>query len=56
MEYSAPWDVLIVHVMYKFRSPSKLAGSVSRSDCLAIVTDVTFVNITVLDLGVGLGF
>ena len=40
--------------MYKLRSLTKLADSVSRSDCLAMVTAVTFVNKTVLVLGLGL--
>jgi hypothetical protein len=54
MEYSANWDVLIVQVMYKLRSLSKHTGSMSRSECLALVTAVKFVNIMVLDFGLWL--
>jgi len=54
MQYSAKWDVLIAQVMYKLLSLTKLADSVSRSDCLAKATGVTFVNKTVLVLGLGL--
>ena len=51
MQYSAAWDVLVVRVMYKLRSIAKHVGSVSRSECLELVTAVTFVNIAVLGFG-----
>jgi len=51
-EYGATWNVLIFQVMYKLHSLTKLAVSISRSDCLALVTALTFVNIMMLDLGV----
>ena len=54
MDYSATWDVLIDQAMYNLLSLTKQAGSLSRSECLALVTTVTFVNITMLDLGLGL--
>ena len=54
MQYSANWDVLTAQVMYKLRSLTTLAGSVSWSYCLAKVKSVTFVNKMVLVLGLGL--
>jgi hypothetical protein len=54
MEHSATWDVLIDQEMYNLLSLTKRAGSVSLSECLALVTAVIFFNVTVLDLGLGL--
>ena len=54
MEYRVTCDVLIAHAMYNLISPMKQAGSVSRSECLALVTAVTFGILTVLDLVLGL--
>jgi len=51
MQFSATWNVLIFQVMHKLRSLKKQAGSVSQTGCLALVTDVTFVNIMVLGFG-----
>ena len=42
MECSAPWDVLLDQVMYKLLSLKVDPVSVSRSECLALVTAVTF--------------
>ena len=53
-EYSAPCDVLLVQVVYKLRSVTKFAGSLSRSECLKLVTAVTFINIMVSGLVFGL--
>jgi hypothetical protein len=54
MEYSAPWDVLVVQIMYTLLSLTKVACSLSRSECLSLPTSVTFVDKTVLDLWLGL--
>jgi len=54
MEYSAACDVLIVQVIYKLRSLTKFAGSMSRSECQTLVSAVTFVNIMVFGLLLGL--
>jgi hypothetical protein len=53
MEHSAAWYVLIDQAMYNLLSLTKQAGSGSRSDCLPLVTTVTYFNTTVLDLGFG---
>ena len=54
MQYRATWDALIAHAMYNLISPMNQACSVSRSECLALVTAVTFGIITVLDFVLGL--
>jgi hypothetical protein len=51
MEYSATWDVMTDQVMYNLLNLTKHADSVSRSECLALLTAVTIVNINVLGLG-----
>jgi len=54
MHYSVACDVWIVQVMYKLRSLTTLATSVSWSKYLQLLKPLTFVNSMVLGLGVGL--
>jgi len=56
MLYSATGGVLTVQVMYKLLSLTKHASSVSRSECLALVTAVTLVKVTGLCFALCLSF
>jgi hypothetical protein len=54
MEFTANCAVLIDQVMYKLLSLTKYVSSLSLSECLALATAVTFVNIMVLGFGLDL--
>ena len=54
MVYSETCDDLNIQVTYKFLSLTKFPVSLSRSQCLPLVTAVAFVTIMVLGLGLGL--